>query len=152
MHAPKPVNWAAAQTALAAERGAMEILAALFGVETWDDVKHALEQQRDPDITIHARHCAAYVFRAPGATDEQVYTSLRDVVERALPGDPPMHEINGRLRRELDLAEAKQRELSKQAEDWQAEASAAHKRVRQLEATIAGMSMELERLHGARLL
>ncbi len=108
----------AARTALAAEKSALEVLAALLGVETWDEVRAKLHEQSEPDITMYLRSGVVYVLKAaPDTSVEQLYEDLRDAANRALPVDEAMASINGRLRRELDTATSLMR-------DWAAEVSA----------------------------
>lgn len=94
----------------------MEVLAALLGVETWDEVRAKLDEQSEPDITMYLRSGLVYALRADGAELERLYEDMRDAANRALPVDEAMTTINGKLRRELDTATALLR-------DWAADVS-----------------------------
>ncbi len=120
MHSTNHPRWMAARTALAAEKSAMEVFAALLGVETWDEVRAKLHEQSEPDITMYLRGGVVYVRKAtPDTSVEQLYEDLRDAANRALPVDEAMATINGRLRRELDTAEARNREIDALIALWE---------------------------------
>lgn len=134
MHTKNHPRWDAAQRALAAGKSAEETFAALLGVETSEEAKVALAEQREPDLTMHIRSGVVYALRAEGAEIERLYEDIRDACNRALPVDEAMATINGQLRRELDVSERDRQELLT--------------KVRQQSGTIAGMQMEIERLRG----
>lgn len=106
---------------MSADKSAEEVLAALLGAATYADVKAKLDEQREPDITMHLRSGMVYGLKLDDSTFERFYEDVRDAANRALPVDASMVEINGRLRRELDTAEARNREIDALIKLWEEE-------------------------------
>lgn len=157
--APRPLDWPAANKAIADGHPAWYVLCVLLGGDPPATEEaailfyaHAAAQQRSPATSVYDRLYTAHIYPEPGVAEGQVYEALRDYAAQHATPDPAMVEI--RCKSMLALLDKWRTEGMPSAEDaefWRqfdadlartrrgADApAAAEKRIADLEAALAG--------------
>lgn len=101
--APRPLDWPAANKAIADGHPAWHVLCVLLGGDSPATEEAAIlfyaqaaAQQRSPATSIYDRMYTAHIYPEPGVAMGQVYEALRDYSAQNATPDPAMVEIRNR--------------------------------------------------------